>query len=170
MDRRCSPNRSFSWRLSQTPTKCNDVTICNEILFLFPFFFQPLKKVCLQTEILGNLFKYIFCCFILLFTSSSPCCKDQLAVLYISTSLIVLIQVYNWRSGTTHWFFCCGFDDILIMRAQPTENCCVEGSFSSAMIMRRLWVLISLAGEIRCFSGAMNEEKHLFTGYNFPFK
>ena len=34
-------------------------------------FFQPLK-VCLQTEILGNLFKYILFCFILLFTSSSP--------------------------------------------------------------------------------------------------
>ena len=31
-----------------------------ELLFFFPFF-QPLKKVGLQTEILGNLFKYIYC-------------------------------------------------------------------------------------------------------------
>ena len=31
---------------------------------------------------LGNLFNYIYFCFILLFTSSSPCRKDQFAVLY----------------------------------------------------------------------------------------
>ena len=30
--------------------------------------------------------------------------KDQFAVLYFSTSLIVLIQVYNWEIDTTHWF------------------------------------------------------------------
>ena len=35
---------------------------------------------------------YIFC-FMLLFTSSSPCRKDQVAVSYFFTSLIVLIQV-----------------------------------------------------------------------------
>ena len=67
-----------------------------------------LKKVCLQTEILGNLFKYIFFCFILLFTSSSPCRKDQFAVSYFSTSLIVLILVYDWELVC-----CCGFADIL---------------------------------------------------------
>ena len=39
--------------------------IYNELLVLFSFFFQPLKKVCFQTEILGNLFKYIF--FVLFF-------------------------------------------------------------------------------------------------------
>ena len=39
---------------------------------------------------------YIFC-FILLFTSPSLCRKDQFAVSYFSTSLIVLIQVYNWE-------------------------------------------------------------------------
>ena len=33
----------------------------------------------------------------LLFTSSSPCRKDQFAISYFSTSLIVLIQVYNWE-------------------------------------------------------------------------
>ena len=39
----------------------------------------------------------IFFCLFLLFTSSSPCCKDQFAVSYFSTRLIVLIQVYNWE-------------------------------------------------------------------------
>ena len=50
--------------------------------FYFHFSFSPLKKVCLQTEILGKMFKYIFFCFIFLFTSSSPCREDQFAVLY----------------------------------------------------------------------------------------
>ena len=40
---------------------------------LFQFFFWSLKKVCYQTEILGGLF-----------TSSSPCRKDQFAVSYFS--------------------------------------------------------------------------------------
>ena len=39
------------------------ILICNELLVLFSFFFQPLKKVCFQTEILDSLFKYIFFCF-----------------------------------------------------------------------------------------------------------
>ena len=33
----------------------------------------------------GNLFKYMFFCFILLFTSSTPCRKDQFAVSYLPT-------------------------------------------------------------------------------------
>ena len=37
-----------------------------------------------ETEILGNLFKYYIFCFILLFTSSSPCLNDQFAVSYFS--------------------------------------------------------------------------------------
>ena len=45
-------------------------TFCKEYLFL----------------LLGNLFKYVLFCFILLFTSSSPCRKDQFAVLYFFTS------------------------------------------------------------------------------------
>ena len=61
--------------------------IYNELLVLFSFFFQPLKKVCFQTEILGNLFKHIFFCFLLLFTSSSPCRKDQFAVSFFFTPL-----------------------------------------------------------------------------------
>ena len=38
-----------------------------------------------ETEILGSLFRYIFFCFILLFTSSSPCRDYQFAVAYFST-------------------------------------------------------------------------------------
>ena len=53
---------------------------------------EPLEKVCFQTEIKVTLFKYIFFCFIFLL-SSPPCLKDQYAVSYFSTSLIVLIQV-----------------------------------------------------------------------------
>ena len=61
----------------------------------------------------GSEFKYILFCFILLFTSSSPCRKDQFVVLYFSTSLIVQIQVYN-RVIRHHSLVCyCGFADIL---------------------------------------------------------
>ena len=49
--------------------------------------------------------KYVFFCFLLLFTSSSPCRKDQFVVSYFSTSLIVLIQVYNWE--VRHHTVCC---------------------------------------------------------------
>ena len=45
---------------------------------------QPLKKVGFPTKILGKFKKYIFC-LVLLFTSSSPCRKDQFAVLWFST-------------------------------------------------------------------------------------
>ena len=60
-----------------------------------------------------DLFKYILFCFILLFTSSLPCRKDQFAVLYFPTSLIVLIQVYNWEIRHHSLVCCCGFADIL---------------------------------------------------------
>ena len=60
-----------------------------------------------------NLFKYIFFSFILLFTSSSPCRKDQSAVSYFSTSLIVLIQVYNWEIRHHSLVCYCGLSDIL---------------------------------------------------------
>ena len=62
---------------------------------------------------MGNLFKYIFFCFILFFTTSSPSRKDQFAVSYFSTSLIVLIQVYNWEIRHHSLLSCCGFADIL---------------------------------------------------------
>ena len=35
------------------------IIIITKIIFIFISIFQPLKKVCLQIEILGNLFKYI---------------------------------------------------------------------------------------------------------------
>ena len=67
---------------------------------------------------LGNLFKYIFFCFILLFTSSSPCHNDQFAVSYFSTSRIVLI----WHHSLV---CCCGLADILyviILRINKSSN------------------------------------------------
>ena len=68
------------------------ILICNEffvlfVLFVLFFFFSPIKKVCFQTEILGNLFKYIYFSIILLSTSSSPCRKDQFAVSNFSTKI-----------------------------------------------------------------------------------
>ena len=86
------------------------ILICNELSVLFPFF-QLLQKVCFQTEILGNLFKYIFC--FILFTSSSPRRKDQFAVPYFSSSLIVLIQVYNGDIRHHSLVCCCGLADVL---------------------------------------------------------
>ena len=42
--------------------KLPNISVCNQT------FFSPRKKVCFQTQILGNLFKYIHFCFTLLFT------------------------------------------------------------------------------------------------------
>ena len=63
---------------------------------------------------------YIFC-FIFLFTSSSPCHKDQFTVSYFSTSLIVLIQVYNWEIRHHSLVCCCGLADILYFSRTLTE-------------------------------------------------
>ena len=46
-----------------------------------------------MVHLLAYIKKFFFFCFMLLFTSSSPCRKDQVAVSYFFTSLIVLIQV-----------------------------------------------------------------------------
>ena len=82
----------------------------------------PTKKVCIKhlctqdlSGSLTGLYKkiYIFFCFMLLFTSSSPCRKDQVAVSYFFTSLIVLIQVYNWEIRHHSLVCCCGLADIL---------------------------------------------------------
>ena len=59
--------------------------------------------------------KYTFFCFILLFTSSLPCSKDHFAMSYISTSLIVLIQVYNWEIQHHSLVCCCGLADIFFL-------------------------------------------------------
>ena len=48
--------------------------------------------------------------------------KDQFAVLYFPTSLIVLIQVYNWEIRHHSLVCCCGFADILnILEAVNTR-------------------------------------------------
>ena len=62
------------------------------------------------------MFKYIFS-FILLFTSSPPCHKDQFAISYFCTSLIVLIQVYNWEIRH-HWFVAVGLLTFLYILKQ----------------------------------------------------
>ena len=80
---------------------------------------EPLEKVCFQTEI-----------FVLFFLpSSSPCLKDQFAVSHFSTSLIVLIQVYNWEIRHHSLVCCCRLADILyiwfsspLRTAEPLES------------------------------------------------
>ena len=51
--------------------------------------------------------------YILLITSSSPCRKEQFAVSYFSTSLIVLIQDVCWEIRHHSLLCCCGLADIL---------------------------------------------------------
>ena len=67
--------------------------------FYFHFSFSPWRRF------------VRFFCFILLFPSSSPCRKDQFAVSYFSTSLIVLIQIYNWEIRYQSLICFCGFAD-----------------------------------------------------------
>ena len=55
----------------------------------------------------------LFFCLTFWFTSLSPCRKDQFAVSYFSTSLIVLIQVYKWGNSALSLVCCCGLADIL---------------------------------------------------------
>ena len=64
----------------------------------------------------------MFFVFIPLFTSSSPCRKDQFAVTYFSTSLIVLIQVYKWEIRHHSLVCCCGLTDILYTQANWHED------------------------------------------------
>ena len=47
---------------------------------------QRINQKNIHSNNLGNLFKYIFFCSILLVTSSLLCCKDQFVVSYFSTS------------------------------------------------------------------------------------
>ena len=74
---------------------------------------QRIEKVCFQTEIKDTLFKYIFFVLFFFLPSSSPCLKDQFAVSYFSTSLIVLIQVYNWEIRHHSLVCSCRLPDIL---------------------------------------------------------
>ena len=60
--------------------------ICKELLVLSSFFFQPLKKVCFQTEILGKFVEiYIFCFILLSLLHRLAVRKDQFAVSYFHT-------------------------------------------------------------------------------------
>ena len=81
--------------------------------WLLTNFFWPLKKVCFQTEILGKFVSIYIFCFILLFTSSSSCRKDQLPF-YIFLQVVILpVQVYIWEIRH-HSLVCrCGLSDIL---------------------------------------------------------
>ena len=61
-------------------------------------FLAPEEVLSFKLKYWANLFKLInFLVFILLFTFSLPCRKDQFAVLHFIQHVIVLIQVYNWE-------------------------------------------------------------------------
>ena len=75
------------------------------------------SKICTLESVFEKMcfrwpFQYIFFSFILLLTSSSPCRKDQFAVLCFLQVIIVLIQVYNWVIRHHSTVCCCGLDDI----------------------------------------------------------
>ena len=61
----------------------------------------------------GTDHKTYYVLFIPLFTSSSPCRKNQFADSYFSANLIVLIQVYNWEIRHHLLICCCGLAGIL---------------------------------------------------------
>ena len=91
---------------------------CHIFKFLFVTNFQFFSIFLLAPEEgllanIGQFFKIYDFCFIFLFTSSSPCRKDRFAVSYFSTSLIVLIQVYNWETRHHSLVCCCGLADII---------------------------------------------------------
>ena len=65
---------------------------------LFIFLLASEEVLSFKLKYWANLFKLInFLVFILLFTFSLPCRKDQFAVLHFIQHVIVLIQVYNWE-------------------------------------------------------------------------
>ena len=75
----------------------------------------PLLVHAFSSGCFAHLFQYIsyFLFFILLFTSSSPCRKDQ---------SIVLIHVYNWEIRHHSLVCCCGLADILYALALLTTR------------------------------------------------
>ena len=82
----------------------------------FPLTFPPLQRANLVPRALfpgfgcgrKNLSNYMFFVLYFLFTSSSLCHKDQFAMSYFSTSLPVLIEVYNWEIRHHSLVCCCG--------------------------------------------------------------
>ena len=90
--------------------------------FYFHFSFSPWRRFVFKPKYWAICLNIYIFCFILLFTSSSPCRRDQFAVLYFSTSLIVLIQVYNWEIRHHSLVFWSGFANILnFWRVLSTE-------------------------------------------------
>ena len=73
--------------------------------------YSKLEQKQIYLNNLPNLFKYIYFCFLLLFTSSSPCRKDQFAVPYFPTSLIIVL-IWDWIRQHS-LVCCCGLADIL---------------------------------------------------------
>ena len=114
-------NRNVSY-LNQNKTKLNYVIKfslieCSLFITIYIYIFKQIAQYFgLKTNLLQGLKEiYIFFCFILFFNSSSPCRKGQFAVSYFSTSLIVLIQAYNWEIRHHSLVCCCGPADILFI-------------------------------------------------------
>ena len=90
-----------------------------------------------------NLSNYMF--FVLFFCLLLHCLAIRISLpCHISTSLIVLIQVYNWeiRSGTTHWFvavdlviFCILFKDLNRIHGLFKTTSKIQDLFKSARTM-----------------------------------
>ena len=81
-----------------------------------------------------NLFKiYRYFCFILLFTCSSPCRKEQL-LFYDFLQVIVLNQVYNWAIRHHSKVCRCRLADILYF-GQNTEHWVAYGCLEHSCIL-----------------------------------
>ena len=85
-----APTNKMNWRFYRDKLSPSELVACVAGgISVLGVLYSTRRAICLKIFLL---------CFILLFTSSSPCRKaDQFAVLYFPTSLIVLIQVYNWE-------------------------------------------------------------------------
>ena len=94
-------------QLEKFVTNLLQIHFVTHFLFYFHFSFSPWRRFVFNQEYWAIIWIHLFCCFILLFTSSSSCRKNQFAVSYFSTSLIVLIQVYNWEIQHHALFFFC---------------------------------------------------------------
>ena len=76
-----------------------------------PNFFFFLEGL-FSNRTIGQICLNIYFCFILLFSSSSPCLEDHSTVLYFLQVIIVQIRVYNWKirhhsNGLSLWTCWC---------------------------------------------------------------
>ena len=81
---------------------------CSELLVYLHRSFSPWRRSVFKPKYWANLFKYIFCCFIILFPFSSLHIFYKLLFIFI-----VLIQVYNWENWHLSTVCCCRLADIL---------------------------------------------------------